>query len=143
MNINRKYCSILQEVSFPYHSLKHMQKKPTEIRVTLASNIRKRRKLLGLSQEALSEMAGISSTMVRDIEACRTWISDTTLTNLALALEIDIFCLFMAEDPNEGVNNQTVLLELTRALRKIKKGFDYSAERILKTYRQKIRTSPH
>jgi len=114
-----------------------MQKKPTEIRVTLASNIRKRRKLLGLSQEALSEMVGISSTMVRDIEACRTWISDTTLTSLAVALEIDIFCLFMADDPNEGVNNQTVLLELTRAIRKIKKGFDYSAESVLKVWRQK------
>jgi len=93
-----------------------MQKKPTEIRVILASNIRKRRKLLGLSQEALSEMVGISSTMVRDIEACRTWISDTTLTNLAVALKTDIFCLFMAEDPSEGVNNQTVLLELTKTL---------------------------
>jgi transcriptional regulator with XRE-family HTH domain len=116
-----------------------MQKKPTEIRVTLASNIRKRRKLLGLSQEALSEMVGISSTMVRDIEACRTWISDTTLTNLAVALETDIFCLFMAEDPNEGVNNQTVLLELTKALKKIRKGFDYSAESVLKVWRQKTK----
>jgi transcriptional regulator with XRE-family HTH domain len=116
-----------------------MQKKPTEIRVTLASNIRKRRKLLGLSQEALSEMVGISSTMVRDIEACRTWISDTTLTNLAVALKTDIFCLFMAEDPSEGVNNQTVLLELTKALKKIRKGFDYSAESVLKVWRQKTK----
>ncbi|MDR2717405.1 MAG: helix-turn-helix domain-containing protein [Treponema sp.] len=114
-----------------------MQKKPTEIRVTLASNIKKRRKLLGMSQEVLAEMAGISSTMVRDIETCRTWISDTTLTNLATALETDIFCLFMAESPNEGINNQTVLLELTRALKKIRKGFDYSAESVLKIWRQK------
>jgi len=115
------------------------KKKPTEIRATLASNIRKRRKLLGLSQEALSEMARISSTMVRDIEACRTWISDTTLTNLAVALETDIFFLFMAEDTNEGVNNQTVLLELNRAIKKIKKGFDYSAESVLKVWRQKVK----
>jgi transcriptional regulator with XRE-family HTH domain len=116
-----------------------MQKKPTGIRVTLAANIRKRRKLLGLSQEALSEMAGISSTMVRDIEACRTWISDTTLTNLATALETDIFRFFMPEDPNEAVNNQTVLLELTKALKKIRKGFDYSAESVLKVWRQKAK----
>jgi transcriptional regulator with XRE-family HTH domain len=116
-----------------------MQKKPTEIRVTLASNIRKRRKLLGLSQEALAEMAGISSTMVRDIETCRTWISDTTLTNLAVALKTDISCLFMAEDLNEGVNNQTVLLELTKALKKIRKGFDYSSESVLKIWRQKTK----
>jgi len=116
-----------------------MQNKPTEIRVTLALNIRKRRKLLGLSQEALSEMAGISSTMVRDIEACRTWISDTTLTNLAAALETDICCLFMSEDPNEGVNNKTVLLELTKALKKIRKGFDYSTESVLKIWRQKAK----
>ncbi|WP_461255211.1 helix-turn-helix domain-containing protein [Treponema sp. R80B11-R83G3] len=117
-----------------------MQKKPTEIRVTLASNIRKRRKLLGLSQEALAEMAGISSTMVRDIETCRTWISDTTITNLATALKTDIFCFFMAEDPNESVNNQTVFLELTRALKKIRKGFDYSAESVLKIWREKAKT---
>jgi transcriptional regulator with XRE-family HTH domain len=116
-----------------------MQKKPTGIRVTLASNIRKRRKLLGLSQEALAEMAEISSTMVRDIEACRTWVSDTTLTKLAAALETDIFRFFIAEDPNEGVNNQTILLELTKALKKIRKGFDYSAENILNTWRQKAK----
>jgi transcriptional regulator with XRE-family HTH domain len=116
-----------------------MQKKLTEIRVMLASNIKKRRKLLGLSQEKLSEMVGISSTMVRDIEACRTWVSDTTLTNLASALKTDIFRLFMAEDPNEGINNQTVLLELSRALKKIRKGFDYSAESVLKVWKQKAK----
>jgi transcriptional regulator with XRE-family HTH domain len=118
-----------------------MQKKPSEIRVTLASNIRKRRKLLGLSQEALSEMVGISSTMVRDIESCRTWISDTTLTNLANALKTDIFYLFMTEDPNEGLNNQVVLIELTKAIKKIKKSFEYSAESILKVWQQKIKNS--
>jgi len=45
----------------------------------------------------------------------------------------------MAEDPNEGVNNQMVLLELTRALKKIRKGFDYSAESVLKVWRQKTK----
>jgi DNA-binding XRE family transcriptional regulator len=52
-----------------------MQKKPTGIRVTLASNIRKGRKLLGLSQEALSEMAGISSiTPTGDWDLLPVWI---------------------------------------------------------------------
>jgi len=78
---------------------------------------------------------------VRDIEACHTWISDTPLTNLAAALKTDISCLFMSEDPNEGVNNQTVLLELTKALQKIRKGFDYSAESVLKIWRQKAKSS--
>jgi len=117
-----------------------MPKKITEIRATLASNIKKRRKLLGYSQETLSEMAGISSTMVRDIENCRTWISDTTLTNLAAALGTEVYCFFITDDPNEIENNKTILLELTKALKKFRKSFDYSAESVLKIWRQKAGT---
>jgi transcriptional regulator with XRE-family HTH domain len=115
-----------------------MVKKDIEIRLILSTNIRKYRKLLDLSQEKLSEMAGISSNMVRDIENCRTWVSDTTLTNIANALEIDIYRLLMPETANEAENYQTVLLELTRTFKKLRKEFDFTLENTLKGWKVKI-----
>jgi transcriptional regulator with XRE-family HTH domain len=111
-----------------------MKKKPLDIRKTLSTNIKNHRELLGLSQEKLSEKAGISSNMVRDIEGCRTWVSDTTLINIAAALETDIYRLFMPETINEAENYRTVLLDLNKTFRKLKTDIDFSLEKALKLW---------
>jgi ribosome-binding protein aMBF1 (putative translation factor) len=67
-----------------------MEEKTINLRKILSVNIKKQRENLGLSQEKLAEKAGISTNMVKDIEGCRTWISDKTLVKLAFALEINI-----------------------------------------------------
>jgi ribosome-binding protein aMBF1 (putative translation factor) len=51
------------------------------------------REKLGLSQEKLAENAEISTMMVKDIEACRTWVSDKTLECIAITLQTDIYRL--------------------------------------------------
>jgi len=111
-----------------------MKKKPIDIRKTLSINIKNHRELLGLSQEKLSEKAKISANMVRDIEGCRTWVSDNTLTNIATALETDIYRLFMPETINEAENYRTVLLDLTKTFKRLKSDFDGSLEKALKLW---------
>ena len=111
-----------------------MKKKPIDIRKTLSINIKNHRELLGLSQEKLSEKAKISANMVRDIEGCRTWVSDNTLSNIAAALETDIYRLFMPETINEAENYRTVLLDLTKTFKRLKSDFDGNLEKALKLW---------
>jgi transcriptional regulator with XRE-family HTH domain len=111
-----------------------MKKKPIDLRKILSTNIKKHRALLGLSQEKLSEKAGISSNMLRDIEGCRTWVSDTTLINLAAALKTDTYRLFMPETIHEDENYKTVLLDLTKTFDKAQTDFDLTIANALKLW---------
>ena len=111
-----------------------MNTKPIVLRRILSQNIKKHRKLLGLSQEKLSEIAGISSNMIRDIEGCRTWVSDKTLINIAEALKTDIYRLFMPETIQEDENYRTVLLDLTKTVEKLKVDFNINLENVLKLW---------
>ena len=114
-----------------------MKKKPNNIRKTLSANVKKHRELMGLSQEKLAEKAGISSNMVRDIEGCRTWVSDNTLNNIAAALETDIYRFFMPENIHEEENYRTVLRDLTKTVNKLKADFNVNLENTLKLWGMK------
>jgi len=111
-----------------------MKKKTIDIRKTLSKNIKNHRELLSLSQEKLAEKAKISANMIRDIEGCRTWVSDTTLTNIAAALDTDIYRLLMPETAGEAENYRTVLLDLIKTFKKIRSDFDLSLENALKLW---------
>jgi transcriptional regulator with XRE-family HTH domain len=69
-------------------------------RKLLSANIKAERKKLGITQEKLAEIAGLSAQMVHDIEGCRTWVSDKTLQKLSDVLGVDIFQLLLPP-PNE------------------------------------------
>jgi transcriptional regulator with XRE-family HTH domain len=111
-----------------------MNKKPINLRKTLSVNIKNHRELLGLSQEKLAERAKISANMVRDIEGCRTWVSDSTLSNVAAALETDIYRLFMPETISEAENYRTVLLDLTKTFKKLETDFSATLKKTLKLW---------
>jgi len=83
-------------------------------------NIKKHREIQGMSQEKLAEKAGISSNMVKDIEGCRTWVSDKTLINLAYALETDIYRLFISAEIYEEEIYKTVIHDVLEVLKKVK-----------------------
>jgi transcriptional regulator with XRE-family HTH domain len=108
-----------------------MKKKNTDIREILSANIKKHRELLGLSQDKLAEKANISGNMIRDIEGCRTWVSDNTLKNIAVALKTDIYRLFMPESIHEEEIYRTVLLDLTKTFEKSKADFNLNIENAL------------
>lgn len=81
-----------------------MEEKP-RVRSVIAQNVRKYRKLEGLTQEQLAEAADVSNTYVANIECGQTWVSDKTLEKIAAALRIDIYLLFISEKTNQNAKD--------------------------------------
>jgi transcriptional regulator with XRE-family HTH domain len=109
-----------------------MKARPTVVRKLLSSNLKKYRKKLGFSQEKLAENAEISTMMVKDMEACRTWISDKTLESLASALKIDIFHLFLPDIVYEEEINKVIRNDLEDIIQKIRQNIDRTLANALK-----------
>jgi len=68
----------------------------TSIRTLLADNIKKRRKVLGISQAVLAERAGTSAHHIAQIEQQNKFPSAELLERIAEALEFDSWELFSA-----------------------------------------------
>jgi transcriptional regulator with XRE-family HTH domain len=66
----------------------------TNLRVLLASNIKKRREKLGISQAKLAEKADTSTNYIAQIEQQSRFPSPEMLERIALALELDSTELF-------------------------------------------------
>jgi transcriptional regulator with XRE-family HTH domain len=99
------------------------------LRGILAANLKEQRKMLGLSQEKLAEMADISWQTVNSIECHRTWVSEKTLESLADALKIDSFQLLL---PIENTAPKAIDSgEAVKKLIKIKRTFDDSFNEIV------------
>lgn len=106
-----------------------MKGKKPALRLILAANLKKHRNILGLSQERLAEMAGLSWQTVNSIECHRTWVSDKTLENLADALKIDAFHLLL---PIEDTAPKAIDSgDAVKKLVKIKRSFDDSFNEIV------------
>jgi len=101
-----------------------MKKKPTNAKKILSFNLKKHRKKLGFSQEKLAENAEISTMMVKDIEACRTWVSDKTLESIAKALKTDIYRLLMPDTVYEEEISKSIRNDLESITQKIRKDID-------------------
>jgi transcriptional regulator with XRE-family HTH domain len=105
-----------------------------KLREILSSNIKKERKKLGLTQEKLAEIAGLSSQTINDIEGCRMWVSDKTMSKLARVLHIEAYQLLVSPSPNEaptmGDNGQEkILFDLEdRVIRGIRQQFREAIE---------------
>lgn len=68
--------------------------KSSEIQIRLAENLKRVRKQKKLTQFELAEKAHISDETIKNIELCKTWTSEKTLSQITDALEIDIHTLF-------------------------------------------------
>ena len=110
-----------------------MSDKTQTLRKTLSANLKKHRVVHGLTQEKLAEKAGISANMVNDIEGCRSWISDKTLVNLASALQIETYRLFIPMSLSDTEIDKTALNDLARDLQKIRKDFNSGFDNALKS----------
>jgi transcriptional regulator with XRE-family HTH domain len=99
------------------------------LRWILAANLKEHRKTLGLSQEKLAELADISWQTVNSIECHRTWVSDTTLENLANALKIETFQLLLPvkETPLKPITSS----EGVKKLVKLKRTYDDTFSEII------------
>ena len=99
-----------------------MEAKGSNLRQILAANVKEQRQILGISQEKLAEMAGLSWQTVNSIECKRTWVSDNTLEALANVFKIETFQLLMPPETRAVLS-----LNSTEALRKLaeaKKDYD-------------------
>jgi len=109
-----------------------MEDKSPNLRKILASNIKKQREKLGITQENLAAQSDISAAMMSDIEGCRTWISDRTLINLSSALKIDVYRLFIPEFTSSEAIPAEEIRELTLDLQDMLKTYTANVERTLK-----------
>jgi len=127
----------ISNVTADYYDLPYswyMISKKETLRKILSLNIKRQRKLLGISQEKLAEKAGISVNMIKDIEGCRTWVSDKTLIRLASAVNTDIYRLFLPSAIPEDEIYKVMLLDMVKVLQKIKNNIDSDLENTLKMW---------
>ena len=107
------------------------------IRKNLAMNIRNLRKMMNLSQEKLAEKAEISLAMLRDIETCRTWISDKTLAKLAISLKTETHRLFLpAIEQNIEINN-VLLADSISLIEAMKENIDFDIKNTIKLLKER------
>ena len=118
--------------------MEEMKLETTELRKALSLNIKKQRKIFGMTQEKLAEAANLSSQTINDIEGCRMWASDKTIKKLAQVLHIDAYQLFSPIVPNnaltpEYVSKKEFLGDLEgNIIRIIKHQFDEASKREIK-----------
>jgi transcriptional regulator with XRE-family HTH domain len=72
------------------------------LRDFLSINIKARRKVLGISQEKLAELADISIQMIKMIEGRRSWVGEEMLAKLAHALGVSAFQLLIPANEDSG-----------------------------------------
>jgi transcriptional regulator with XRE-family HTH domain len=95
-----------------------MKQNQETIRMVFARNVKSYRTILHYSQEKLAEKSGLSVQTIKDIEGCRRWTSDNTLTKLARALKIPEFQLLL---PEKYITEQKHASSTLKALIKLKK----------------------
>lgn len=66
-----------------------------DIQSRLAVNLKRIRKEKKLTQFQLAELAEISDETVKNIELCKCWTSEKTLSQITEALEVDVHRLFL------------------------------------------------
>ena len=105
-----------------------------KLREILSFNIKKERKKLGLTQEKLAEIADLSSQTINDIEGCRMWVSDKTISKLAKVLHVEAYQLLIPSNPEEipamePNSREKLLIDLEdRVIRNIRQQFKEAVE---------------
>lgn len=69
-----------------------------EIREVVAANIRRYRRLAGMSQEELAHRAGIDRTYISSLERCRYAVSVDVIDKIARELGVETHNLLKRED---------------------------------------------
>ena len=93
-------------------------RKSAPLKACLAANIKARRKSLGISQETLAELAGVSVQMIKRIEGRRTWVSDGMLSNLAAVLGASAFQLLIPSGTADSLVEAALVSGLLESLKR-------------------------
>jgi transcriptional regulator with XRE-family HTH domain len=102
------------------------------LRKILSANIKKYRVVQEISQEKLAERTGLSEQLIKDIEGCRSWISDKTAIKLATALKVEVYQLLYPMVEGNRLYPMRLPSELLRKLRnEIKEHIDRQFESVV------------
>ena len=71
----------------------------TDCRQLLAQNMKKYRKILGISQMSLAEKVGCSATLIGNIEINKRFPSADNINRIAEALHVKVSDLFAEQEP--------------------------------------------
>jgi transcriptional regulator with XRE-family HTH domain len=104
-----------------------------KLRQALAANIKKRRKILGISQEQLAEAADLSFQTINGNEGCRIWVSDKTIVKLARALRVEAYQLLIPNVEPGRDGPACLPPELLLTLQQMKTNIDLQFDEILKS----------
>jgi len=105
-----------------------MTSKPLEIRCILSKNVKERRKKLSLTLEKLAELTGLAVQTINDIEGGRRWVSDSTITKLSKAMQIESYQLLIADFFSPKKKEATPTQSLISLKDKILKNIDSQIE---------------
>ena len=102
------------------------------LRKVLSANIKKYRKIEGISQEKLAEKTDLSEQLIKDIEGCRSWVSDKTVVKLAIALKVEVYQLLYPQIEANRLHPVRLPSELLRNLKnEIKEDIDRKFEAVV------------
>jgi transcriptional regulator with XRE-family HTH domain len=102
------------------------------LRKVLSENIKKYRSIEGISQEKLAERTGLSEQLIKDIEGCRSWVSDKTAVKLAIALKVEVYQLLYPPVETNRLYPIRLPSELLRKLKnEIKENIDRQFETVV------------
>ena len=94
----------------------------SDLRHILSSNIKKARSVLHITQTKLAQHSDISAAHIIEIEQCKTWVSDKTLTSIAKALNMDAYELLLpANNATKQTETGQAALQRTAEIIKAKK----------------------
>lgn len=77
--------------------------------LTVGRRVRRRRRLLGMTQQALGEVCGVSFQQIQKYESASRRISATVLWRLSRALDVDVNYFFDGLEPKEADVTQAPL----------------------------------
>jgi transcriptional regulator with XRE-family HTH domain len=89
-----------------------------DCRKLLAKNMKKYRQILGISQMALAEKVGCSTTLIGNIEISKRFPSADNINRIARALEVNIADLFGENEP-ESMKIMASKMEMKSRLEKL------------------------
>jgi len=102
------------------------------LRKVLSINIKKFRSVEGITQEKLAEKTGLSEQLIKDIEGCRSWVSDKTAIKLAIALKVEVYQLLYPQTEANRLYPIRLPSEILRKLKnEIKENIDRQFEAVV------------
>ena len=111
----------------------------TDIRLVLAENMKKYRKILGISQEKLAEIIDTAPNYIAMIEVGKKFPSAGMLGRIALALNVDTPELFTTNTVTFITNSNKTLERLYQEVLFDFKKFENDYKQFEKTITEKIR----